>query len=92
MAENRKNKLKYHKVSNSNNPRFKNYFQFSSQHPGIKLIRGDSDLYILQVAHKIDSIVLSNNQYHQYWDTKPFLNDLWTHWLSVQILMVLIVR
>ena len=39
--------------------------------PGNKLIRGDDDLYILQVAHEIDVIVLSNNQYQQYWDIQP---------------------
>jgi hypothetical protein len=91
MAENRENKLRYCKVSNSNNPRLKNYSQFSAQYPGNKLLSGDSDLYILQVAQKINGIVLYKNQYRQYWDTKPFLIDFSINWLSVPILSVLII-
>ena len=26
-------------------------------------------MYILEVAHSLDGIVLSNDQYRQYWDT-----------------------
>ena len=91
MAENRENKLRHCKVSNSNNPRFKNYSQFSAQYPGNKLLRGDGDLYILQVAQKINGIVLYKNQYRQYWDTKPFLIDFSINWLGVPILSVLII-
>ena len=95
MAENRENKLiyrkMYRKVSNSNNPRLKNYSQFSAQYTGNKPIRGDGDLYILQVAQEINGIVLYNNQYRQNCDTKPFLNDFSINWLSVPILLVLIV-
>lgn len=47
-----------------------------ARHAGNKLIRGDDDLYILQVAHEIDGIVLSNDQYRQYWDTQPIYREI----------------
>ena len=47
-----------------------------ARHAGNKLIRGDDDLYILQVAHEIDGIVLSNDQYRQYWDTQPMYREI----------------
>ena len=81
MAENRENKLKYCKVSNSNNQMLKN-----------KLIRGDGDLYILQVAQEINGIVLSNDQYQQYWNNQPIYWQIIDKRLYVPILAVLIVE
>jgi len=43
---------------------------------GNDLIRCDDDLYILQVANEIDGIVLSNDQYKQYYKIHEHYRDV----------------
>ena len=43
---------------------------------GSELIRSDDDLYILQVAKELEGIVLSNDQYKQYYKISEEYRDV----------------